>query len=382
MRSAPVKKTIFLLHHTARVSGAEISMKMLARHLNPNLYRVVVLYGSGQGQLGALLKQSGLHCKALPFMRLKRTLNPFAWLAYLASILYCGSCIFILAHRYRAALLHANTTHARLYAYLPCLLSGIPCVWHIRDEVPGIIPVRALETRSAGIIAISKFVTPAVLAASSRLHIIPNATGIQLAAKHTGYIRKTFHLPEDALLVAQAGQLIPWKNHRHFILAAEKVVQQFSNVRFIIIGSDLFQAYPSYQQELEQLISEKHLESYFLFTGHITDIAAALQDIDILFHPAANEPFGRVLIEAMSLGKPVVSVNKGGPAEIVTHQVTGYLAEPGHTGAMAAYLLALLQNAPLRNLVGSKAQRYAQEHFGIPQHVRAIETVYEKILAQ
>ena len=215
MHTSSPKKVVFLVHHSAGVSGAEISLELMARSLNKDRFRVMVLLPAHGSRLHALFENSNVEILPVPFLRMKHTRNPFRLLGYLANIIYCSVYVFLLIKKYKAALLHANTTHARIYAHLPCLFAGVPCVWHIRDYVPAVVPVAMLARSSAGVVSISAAVVPRALAASARTAIIPNAVAkhpVAVAGDRLSF-RERHGLPEDILLVAQVGQLIPWKNH-------------------------------------------------------------------------------------------------------------------------------------------------------------------------
>jgi glycosyltransferase involved in cell wall biosynthesis len=94
----------------------------------------------------------------------------------------------------------------------------------------------------------------------------------------------------------------------------------------------------------------------------------------------APEPFGRVLIEAMGLGKPLVATVGGGVPEIVIDGETGFLVPPGDDAAMARALGTLLRSAELRATMGERGRRRVHGHFSVERFAREIEAVYAEVL--
>lgn len=102
----------------------------------------------------------------------------------------------------------------------------------------------------------------------------------------------------------------------------------------------------------------------------------------MVVHSASEpEPFGRVIVEAMMAGRPLVATAAGGVLEIVEDQETGLLAPPKDAAAMANAITYLLQNPAVAAQVGAAARQRAAVRFTVEQHVRQVEAVYEEVLA-
>jgi len=74
---------------------------------------------------------------------------------------------------------------------------------------------------------------------------------------------------------------------------------------------------------------------------------------DVVVCSSYFEGFGVVNVEAMACGKPVVSTNRGGPAETIVHGETGYLVEPGDAAALATHVIELLRDPSERARLGA-----------------------------
>jgi glycosyltransferase involved in cell wall biosynthesis len=96
-----------------------------------------------------------------------------------------------------------------------------------------------------------------------------------------------------------------------------------------------------------------------LLVGQQTNPEEWMQAMDVFVHTSRNEPFGMVVIEAMSLGKAVIASAEGGPTEIITPGVDGVLCPYGDVRVLAAAIVSLLDDDDFRNSVGDAARRRA-----------------------
>ena len=94
------------------------------------------------------------------------------------------------------------------------------------------------------------------------------------------------------------------------------------------------------------------------------------------------EPFGRVIAEAMAMGKPVVATNAGGPLEIIEDGVDGYLVPADHAEAMARPIVRLLTDTTHAARIGNRARETAEARFSAEAHARLVEQVYAELLAR
>jgi glycosyltransferase involved in cell wall biosynthesis len=103
--------------------------------------------------------------------------------------------------------------------------------------------------------------------------------------------------------------------------------------------------------------------------------------LDIQVHASIDpEPFGRVLLEAMALSKPLVASNGGAVPEIVVHEHTGLLFEPGNPTALAAALRTLLADRPRAAAMGAAGRARLLAEFSIRHNVELTQALYERVL--
>ena len=150
--------------------------------------------------------------------------------------------------------------------------------------------------------------------------------------------------------------------------------------RFLVVGGDLFGDHPDYEVELHRLVSELGLEGRTLFTGYREDARALIAALNMLVLPSENEPFGRVMLEAMACAKPVVAFDRGGPREIIVEGETGFLVPPERIDAMADAVVNLLQDPALADRLGAGGQRRLRDCFSGRKCASETEAIYEELL--
>ena len=100
-----------------------------------------------------------------------------------------------------------------------------------------------------------------------------------------------------------------------------------------------------------------------------------MNEADVLVHSAIDEPFGLILLEAMSCGLPVVAFNSGGIPEIVKHESTGFLTQINHIEDFAKSVVKIKDTPKLAEQFSQQAQLEVQR-FGIEEYVKKIEAFY------
>jgi glycosyltransferase involved in cell wall biosynthesis len=104
--------------------------------------------------------------------------------------------------------------------------------------------------------------------------------------------------------------------------------------------------------------------------------------MDVVLHSSVTpEPFGRVLIEAMALGKPLVAPREGGPLVIVVDGETGLLVTPRDPHALADAVVALLDDPARRTAMGEAGRARVDAVFDIRHHVHHMERLFDELIA-
>lgn len=214
------------------------------------------------------------------------------------------------------------------------------------------------------------------------------AEGLQPAKAAVVPLGTDFHLrplpapSHKALRIGIIGRLVPIKNFELFLRAAQLVAARHAQVQFVIVGGQgLFPEEIAYYHNLLALVDELGLRERVLFHEPLENVAPLLNSFDVLACSSHLETFGRTLIEAMALRKPVVATAVGGIPEVVKDGETGLLVPPNDVTAFAARLNQLIADAELRATLGQRGYERVLQHFDVRMIARRWEQLYHEVLA-
>ena len=187
-------------------------------------------------------------------------------------------------------------------------------------------------------------------------------------------------IPIGDQMVGCVGRLVAWKGQRVFLRALARLRPRYPSLRGLIVGAPEADG-AQYAQELMELTRQLGLEGEVTFAGFRQDISHLLRAMDVLVHAStAPEPFGRVIIEGMAAGAPVIGTNAGAVPEIIEDKVTGLLVPPGDEEAMAEAIAWVLDHPQERQAMCKAARCNVELKFTTAKYVQGVERVYEEIL--
>lgn len=277
-------------------------------------------------------------------------------------------------------LIHANSLDtARLFS-IPARLHGIPLVCHIRYGASSgyvrwvfrWLPKPRLFVFNSH--ALREQMEPVVCATASRsrIAVVYNAVDTNRFMPHA---RES----EGPRRVAIVANLLPVKDHETFLRMASVLVKRMGKeIEFFVIGADIITG--GRIPILQRLASELGIDKNVIFLGYRRNVHELLVKVDVLVCSSTVEPFGRSLIEAMAVGRPVVATRVGGVPEVVTDGVTGFLVDAGDYVSMAVAVERLLTCEDLWNKMARAAIDDVSIRFGADAHARVIRKLYDDLL--
>ena len=288
-------------------------------------------------------------------------------------------------------LVHANDlVGCNREVILAARLSGRPCICHIRAFERYTALDRFLIQFVDRFIFISQAIASSCISQGvdpMRGTVVYNALDATefFQAFDDGSGRERLGLRPDDRVVGIIGRLVPWKGHEVFLRAMAQVAASMPHLKCLIIGDaesgDEEQGSRRYRAELEDLVRELGLADRVKFLGWRGDVPQLLSTMDLLVHSSIEpEPFGRVIIEGMAAGKPVVAVAAGACPELIENGVSGLLVPPGDADALAEAVKTLLQDPDRMRAMGIVARRQVENRFSIAEHVRRIEQIYDSFM--
>lgn len=203
----------------------------------------------------------------------------------------------------------------------------------------------SIMTRGERVIAVSYFIAEHIRknyrCDDARLRVVHRGVDLKLfnpfshSPQRMIELSKEWRLPEELPLILFPGRITRWKGQDVFLKALAKLEhRQFFAV---ILGDD--RGHESYREELERMIGELGLEGYVRIARHTHYISEAYMLARTVVSTSIEpEAFGRVVLEAQAMGKPVIATNHGGPQETVIADVTGWLIEPANPDMLALFI--------------------------------------------
>jgi glycosyltransferase involved in cell wall biosynthesis len=277
-----------------------------------------------------------------------------------------------------------NGVRANFDGILACWLMHTACVCHVK----GFEKYSARERRAAAHIAAVVCMTKAVAAHchahginGRRTEVVYDALDEAAFAPHRPVtaVRAELGLSNGAPCLGVVGNIQEWKGQAVLVEAMARVVDAVPDARGLIVGG-VHRAGAAYHARIQARVRELHLDGNVSVTGFRHDIADVMNALDVVVHTSTRaEPFGRVILEGMLLGKPVVASAAGGVPELIHDGDTGFLTPPGDDAQLAERLILLLQDPALRQRIGQRAQAWAREQFSLHQHVGAMSAIYESV---
>ena len=178
--------------------------------------------------------------------------------------------------------------------------------------------------------------------------------------------------------IACIGQIGLRKGLDILAAAASSIVRQVPAAHFLLIGERTSKKDESIQFEksIRQRFDNDGISSHVHWLGHREDVGRILLEVDLLIHPANQEPFGRVLLEASAAGLPIVATDVGGTSEIVINGQTGILVAPRDPQALAQAVVSLLSDPIKARRMGDAARQRTSREFTIEASASTLVDVW------
>lgn len=220
---------------------------------------------------------------------------------------------------------------------------------------------------------------------AERCVVIPNAVDLDRFSE-TGTapapIRDEFGWNSSDKVFALVGRLVSWKGQEDFIRAIAKARASDSSIRGLLVGDDVETGESErYVAGLNALIDELGVGNAIRFTGHRTDVPNIMKAADVVVCASSKpEPFGRVIIESMAVGTPVIATDAGGVTDIIDHGKNGILASIRNSDAMAEAMLRVTSDVEFKQKIRAAGLRSVADHYTVARHTANISNLYRKVL--
>jgi glycosyltransferase involved in cell wall biosynthesis len=360
--------TVLVLANFAEVvGGGEESLLGLAAALDRRRLRVLGAV-TAEGGVAARLRALEVPVSVVPLPPVRPWTLPGMGLAWWR--------LRRLLVRERVAVVHAHGSRGALYAGLAALRLGVPLVWHLRIDEPD-PRLDPLLVRLASAIVANSAATAARLGAgpvaAGKVTIVPNGVDLDRFAPRPPdpELREALGLDAALPLVGFFGRLEHGKGVDVLLEAAARVHTKLPSA-FLVVGEGPL------GKRLAARAAGDGLPVHF--AGRRDDVPELMRLCAVVVLPSRREAFGRVLIEAMATGVPVVATSVGGIPEVCVDGVTGLLVPPDEPDALAvAIALTLTDQAATAARVAAAAVD-VRARFDLAAHAAGVQAVYARVI--
>ena len=246
----------------------------------------------------------------------------------------------------------------------------------------------SVMTKGDRVIAISAFIAEHTRriygVPASRLRIIHRGVDLyrfnpaKVSAERVVHLATEWRLTDGYPVIMLPGRLTRWKGQTVFIEAVAMLERR--DIRCLIVGGD--QGRQDFRRELEGMVEKHNLGEVVRIVDHCADMPAAYMLSDAVVSASTDpEAFGRVMIEAQALGRPVIASDHGGARETVLPEKTGWLVPPGDAATLSVALARVLNlDGAARSRLSEAAIANVAEHFSKQKMCARTLEVYNEVL--
>lgn len=293
----------------------------------------------------------------------------------------------------RVAIVHARSRAPAWSAWLACRRTGAHFVttYHgtYGEDLPFKRRYNSVMAKGEQVIAASRFIAEEIVARHgtdpTRVRVIPRGVDparfdpAVVSGDRMERLAQAWRVPDGALVALLPGRLTSWKGQSVLIEALARMSRR--DVCGVLVGSD--QGRQRYTARLIRQAETLGVADRLRLAGECDDMPAALMLADVVVHASTRpEAFGRVVIEAQAMGRPVIASDLGGPVETVEHGVTGWRVPPGDPAALAAAIEAALEfPVEQREALGHRGRAAVLRRCTVAEMQRATLDVYQQVMA-
>ncbi len=297
-----------------------------------------------------------------------------------------------LIREHNVSIVHARSRAPAWSAWLACRRTGTHFVttYHgtYAEDLPFKRRYNSVMARGEIVIAASRYIAELIVRRHNipptRIHVIPRGIDPavfdpdKIVPDRMASLARAWRLPDGAPTVVLPGRLTAWKGQGVLIDAVARLAGR--GICCVLVGSD--QGRRRYSAGLVRRARRMGIAERLRLVGECDDMPAAMMLSDVVVHASTQpEAFGRVVVEAQAMGRPVIAADLGGPVETVAHGVTGWRVPAGDPAALAAAIdaaLALTEEA--RRALAQRARAAALQRYTVRAMQDATLDVYEAVL--
>jgi glycosyltransferase involved in cell wall biosynthesis len=371
------RRKVFYLLDSLNIGGTEVQAVELATRLNPERYDVTLGCLRARGPL--LEKFEGSPVSVREFY-------PKGGCDSVHGIYQMFRLATFLGRR-RFQVVHTHDLWANVLGIPAAAIARVPVIISSQRDLGHLdfyhskrrMWLRRLQKLSTAVLTNASAVRDTVLAedclAPEKIRVIHNGVDVERFGQRSR--DRAWLLPgasQEKWIVVVGNMHRDVKGHAVLIRAAETVVREFPDVRFLLAGDG------GRRKSFEDDIARIGLEKHFLFLGRRSDVPRILSCCDLAVLPSHTEGLSNALLEYLAAGLPAVASRVGGNVEIIQDGKTGLLVPPEDSSALAGAILQLLGDSGLAAELGRNGRAYVSAEFSFQRMIEKTDRMYTELL--
>ncbi len=368
------------------IGGPAKHVALLTKRLDPTVYDTTLVCGKispEEGDMGYYAEQMGV--QPIVLAGLRRNISILDDVVVLWRM-------YRLMRQLRPHIVHTHTAKAGFIGRFAAWLAGVPVIVHTfhghvftgyfsPNKVRVFLALERMVARiSDAILALTNSLRKELsetyhITAKNRITVLPLGLDLQpftRMERMKGGIRQQYKLDPLTPLVGIVGRLAPVKNHALFLHAAQIILNQRPNVRFLIVGDGELRA------ASQELARELGIQDAVIFAGWMQDVRGVFADLNVKVLCSHNEGTSVSVIEALATSCPVVSTDVGGMRDLLEGGKLGRLVPPDDAPALAQAILETIDNPP----DPAVARQLMLDQYGIERLLKDMDSLYRGLLAR
>ncbi|MFH0764087.1 MAG: glycosyltransferase [Candidatus Omnitrophota bacterium] len=187
-------------------------------------------------------------------------------------------------------------------------------------------------------------------------------------------VKKEFGIGAKDLVITNIGRLSPEKGHKILIEAAKKIIEEKNFVKFLMVGNGPL------IDSLRSMVHGQQLDDKVIFTGLRSDIDCILSISDIYVNSSYIEGLPVTVLEAMRARVPVIASKVGALPQIISHEVSGLLVDPGNAEQLKEAIIRLIDSAQARKILAERAYLDVRRYFSLEEMGNNYAEAYQEVL--
>ncbi|MDI6840240.1 MAG: glycosyltransferase family 4 protein [bacterium] len=367
-------KVLIIQGYANQKGGPRTVLTHLLNHLDTTRFEPLLLFLS-PGELVDKYRNKGIEVRVIYSGRLRNILKVFITILK----------ITVLIRLKQIDVVFSNCERTHIYGGIAAYLTMRPSIFYWHSFVTLDLMNRLIFCIPTSVILANSKYTKIALETclskklSKKVKLLYYGIEIPSLINSTNELRKAINLPLKVPIVTMVGLFMEWKGQKYFIKAIPKILNAFPTTKFLLVGDARAESDSDkvYANKVRKLVTDFKLTDSVIFMSYREDVLDIMAASDIIVHASIGpEPFGLVIIEAISVGKPVIASRIGAPKEIIEDGVDGILVPPKDSEAIANACIKLLKDPMLCKNMGKYGREKVEKYFGVNGMIKEVEEVW------